>query len=244
MNKTTIKGMKDHARAEYPKEACGLVVVVSGEERYVPCRNAAENPRENFVINRDDQAAAYDMGQVVAVFHSHPDGIDGPSDADRVSCGRENLPWFICRTFKPDDSDKAKAGKLRVLMPEKFVPELLGRPFVHGVLDCYSLVRDWYAVEMSIQLPDFQREDEWWNKNQNLYMDNFESCGFERAKGELQRGDVILMQMRSPVPNHAAIYLGNDQILHHCHRLLSRRDVYSGYFHEITVVVLRRKGAQ
>ncbi|WP_043946890.1 NlpC/P60 family protein, partial [Ralstonia solanacearum] len=41
-------------------------------------------------------------------------------------------------------------------------------------------------------------------------------------------GDVILMQVRAPVPNHAAVYLGGVQMLHHLHGRLSSRDVYGG----------------
>ena len=37
-------------------------------------------------------------------------------------------------------------------------------------------------------------------------------------------GDVVLMSINSPVLNHAAIYVGNDMILHHLHGRLSRRE--------------------
>mgnify|MGYP003704446663 CR=1 FL=1 len=78
---------------------------------------------------------------------------------------------------------------------------------------------------------------------QNLYLDNFGSAGFE-ALGSVQSedmevGDVLLMQVASPVPNHAAIYLGDGLILHHLQGRLSSRDVYGGYWQKITTHTLR-----
>ena len=117
---------------------------------------------------------------------------------------------------------------------------LLGRMFFHRVLDCYTLVRDYYQRERGIELLDFEREDDWWHKGQDLYMQGFERAGFAPlARGEaLQPGDVILMQVRSPVANHAGVYLGHTGLqeqpglhpvphamLHHLYGRLSERVV-------------------
>ena len=55
--------------------------------------------------------------------------------------------------------------------------------------------------------------------------------------------DIILMNIESPVPNHAAIYLGENVILHHVTNRLSSRDVYKwgGYYHKMTAKVLRHE---
>jgi cell wall-associated NlpC family hydrolase len=126
-------------------------------------------------------------------------------------------------------------------MPEGYTAPLLGRMWCHGVLDCYSLIRDWYRLERGIVLPDFTRSDEWWLKNQNLYVDNFRAAGFTRIVDEdaLQPGDVLLMQIMAPVPNHGAVYLGDGIILHHLHGRLSCREVWGGYYKKHTTHILR-----
>lgn len=231
MNKETLAAVRSHAAAEYPRECCGLVVVAKGKERYVSCRNAAQG-EEHFILPGEDYAAAEDVGEVVAVVHSHPDVPAAPSEADLVGCEASGLPWHIL-SWPSDD--------LRTIEPKGYEAPLVGRQFSHGVLDCYTLVRDWYRRERGIELPDFPRRDDWWNHGDDLYMRHYAEAGFVAVSQDRpeQVGDVILMQLRAPVPNHAAIYLGNGLILQHLHGRLSSRDVYGGYWQEITRCVLR-----
>ena len=132
-----------------------------------------------------------------------------------------------------------EGGEIVSLEPSGFVAPLVGRPFSHGVLDCYALIRDWYKQERGIELPDFERRDEWWLHGQDLYMQNFAAAGFAPITGPMQVGDVVLMQIRSPVANHAGVYIGNGHIMHHVARRMSSRDVYDGYWQENTRMVVR-----
>lgn len=54
------------------------------------------------------------------------------------------------------------------------------------------------------------------------------------------------MQVRSKngVPNHAAVYLGDGLMLHHMYGRLSSRDVYGGYWREVTRLVVRFSGGK
>ncbi|MBW9312810.1 hypothetical protein FA041_11685 [Escherichia coli] len=76
-------------------------------------------------------------------------------------------------------------------------------------------------------MPDFHREDDWWRHGQNLYLDNLEATGlYQVPLSAAQPGDVLLCCFGSSVPNHAAIYCGDSELLHHIPEQLSKREVH------------------
>lgn len=221
---------EDAGRAAYPGEACGLVAVVRGRERFMPCRNVATEPGEHFSIHPEDWAAAEDAGEVVAVVHSHPGQGPDPSDMDRAGCEASGLPWHIvgvpCLLW-------------RTIAPEGYRAPLVGREFAWRVQDCYSLIRDWFAEDRGVTLPDFPRARGDFERGVDHYGEHFAEAGFVEVHDEPRRGDVLLFRLAAKVPDHGAIYLGDDTILHHMEGRLSTRDTWGGVFRERTVKVLR-----
>lgn len=247
MKPKTIEAIKAHALLEYPKEACGLIIVFKGREKYITCENRAENKEQHCVVSAEDFANAEDKGEVVAFVHSHPNANAMPSDADRVLCEGSQLTWVIVSVTKDVADGIPVISGINQIQPEGYLAPLVGRSFTHGVLDCYSLVRDYYKQELSIDLPDFERKDGWWNDGKsNLYLDNFQKAGGVKLAADalLKKGDIILMEVQTAngVPEHAAVYLGEGGLmLHHLYGRLSSRDVYGGYWKDITRAVVRHK---
>jgi len=229
LSPSMIKKILAHAQAELPREACGLLINKHGRDAYVPCRNIATN-NEQFIIDPADYAAAEDLGDILMVIHSHPTTPAQPSQADLVGIEKSGLPWLI---INPHTSAWG------VFNPVGYAAPLVGREFSHGVLDCLTLIQDYYA-SIGIQLPTAQRDDEWWLKGQNLYLDLYEEWGFSIVE-EPKSHDVVLIQMSSPVPNHGAIYLGDNIILHHVSKRLSCREVFGGYWQRHATHYLRHK---
>jgi cell wall-associated NlpC family hydrolase len=58
---------------------------------------------------------------------------------------------------------------------------------------------------------------------------------------ELQYGDLLFMHLEANLPNHAAIYVGEQQILQHIQGRLSSRDVLGGYYVKNTAMVARHE---
>ncbi|KVN92532.1 C40 family peptidase [Burkholderia ubonensis] len=247
MDERIRQAIAAHALAEYPRECCGLVVVVDGVEKYVPCRNAAATPSEHFVMSPSDYAAAEDLGEIVDVVHSHPGAPARPSMADKAMCEQSGIARWVIVSLGVQADGSVAVDDWCEFGPSGYVAPLVGREFAHGSLDCYSLIRDWYRIERSIELPDFERPDGWWDDGRsNLYLDNFSSAGFVDVgqDAELQPGDVLLMQIRSKngVPNHAGVYLGDGVLLHHMYGRLSGRTVWGGMWAHSLRTTLRYKG--
>jgi [CysO sulfur-carrier protein]-S-L-cysteine hydrolase len=87
----------EHAEAERPNEACGLIVLREGvAERYVRGTNAAESPYR-FELQADpDVWFLEDEGYELAVFHSHLSSPPRPSRTDVENIGLwEGRPYVI-----------------------------------------------------------------------------------------------------------------------------------------------------
>jgi proteasome lid subunit RPN8/RPN11 len=78
----------EHALAERPNEACGLVAFRDGvAERYIPGRNRSASPYR-FELEVDPEAwFLEDEGYELAVFHSHPSSPPRPSRTDVENLG-------------------------------------------------------------------------------------------------------------------------------------------------------------
>ena len=87
----------EHARAEEPNEACGLVLLKGGTaERYLPARNAAASPYRFELDTEPENWFLEDEGFELAVFHSHISSPPRPSRTDVENIGLwEGRPYLI-----------------------------------------------------------------------------------------------------------------------------------------------------
>lgn len=229
-NSQLIEHIREIATAAYPNEACGVVVSVEGVPIAVECRNIHEKPRDFFAIDPLDYSRAGDRGEIVAIWHSHPSGLCEATDVDRVSCETWELPWLIV-PLRRDQNGEMVFGNPVYIEPCGFEMPYLQRPYVYGVFDCYTLIRDFYKREFGVALPNKFVEYGWWKRGENHFVEDFPSAGFvQLIDQEPKRGDLFLMQCEPGNPGHFAVYLGDDTIMHHCEKRLSRRDVYGGSY--------------
>ncbi|MCL2874783.1 MAG: C40 family peptidase [Betaproteobacteria bacterium] len=228
---------------QYPSEACGLVVRVGKKSVPVACKNVAENPQAHFVMDVVDYAKVSDMGEVVGVWHTHVEIPPTPSVADKRGCENSEMPWYIVSVSKAGDG--FAFSDMEILEPSGFELDYLERPYAFGVLDCWSLVRDYYRREYGIRLGDYPRIERFWAKGHNFFgnPEHWKNEGFKQLIGgeEPQAGDLLFFQTSGDIPNHVAVYIYDDTILHHPHGRLSRRDIYGGYWQKHAIIHLRHE---
>jgi proteasome lid subunit RPN8/RPN11 len=103
-----------HARAEAPRECCGLLVGLGDRiDHAVPTRNIAArptryeiDPTEHFPVIREARAAGLD---VLGAYHSHPTGPPVPSATDLAEAQTEFL-YVIAAPAAPGDRAGDRAG--------------------------------------------------------------------------------------------------------------------------------------
>jgi proteasome lid subunit RPN8/RPN11 len=91
------RALEEHARAEAPNEACGLILLRDGvAERYVPGRNLAASPYRFELEVGPETWFLEDEGYELAVFHSHLSAPARPSKTDVENIGLwEGRPYVI-----------------------------------------------------------------------------------------------------------------------------------------------------
>lgn len=244
MGNDLLQVIQEEGVRQYPNEACGVVVRVGKKSVAIPCKNAADNPQTHFVMDVADYCAAADQGEIVGIWHTHPEASSQPSDADRVGCENSEVPWYIVGISKAADS--FYFDEMAVVEPSGFEMPYLERPYAFGVLDCWSLVRDYYRREFGIQLGNYPRIERFWAKGHNFFgsPENWEKEGLVLLTNdeEPRNGDLFFIQTdRFDAPNHVGIYVGNEMMLHHAHGRLSRHDIYGGYWQKHTTHHLRHR---
>jgi proteasome lid subunit RPN8/RPN11 len=175
--------------------------------------------------NRDDVApdhrASLELADVqrlqaapgAILVHSHPGGPQCPSARDLATQAAWSIPFVVLPVSAAGPLGPAFGWGHAQDMP------LIGRPFRHGLWDCYSLIRDFQARDMGVQVADYPRDWQWWSQRPppDMYRAHFQAEHFVDIPlaEATRRGDVILYALKAPVPNHGAIVLEPDLILHH-----------------------------
>jgi len=225
-----IAEITHHAAHVFPEECCGLVIDNGGVLQYIECENKSHQPENSFLI--DPLVYARCANNVKFIVHSHPNRSPQPSEADKASSERAGIPFLIMSYPTCEVSNYYPTG---------YKTPLEGRQFVYSVMDCFTLVKDYYSQVLNIEIPDRQRKPYgWWNESgaESYIMSDYEKWGFKKVDF-LKSGDLIIMQLQGHAPNHAAVYLGDGIILHQTLNTVSRREQYGNYWRKNTVCYLR-----
>tara|TARA_R100000234_G_scaffold98424_1_gene66914 strand:- start:1908 stop:2609 length:702 start_codon:yes stop_codon:yes gene_type:complete len=216
-----------HAKEQDPKESVGVLIVIKGKEQYYPCNNLSTYSQQCFILDPEDYVKADALGEITAIVHSHPVTPPSPSQADKVSCEQSGLKWHIVNP---------KTETWGYCEPTGYKPPLIGRQWVWGVTDCWSLVRDYYRENKNIILRDWERPT-----TPEEFIENpmFEKCAADtgfielNAEDKLQNGDLLFMSILANGLNHVAVFIDGD-VLHHLADRLSTKEPYNQWLLKCT----------
>lgn len=232
-----LAAIQAHAMVDPTREACGIVT----EAGYEPHPNVHPTPATHFRMS-EEVARRIAAGEVKAVVHSHTeDGLPYPSMEDQRQAIDMAIPWGLCviRHGIPQRPFFWGEGVPRPpLMPRNF---RWGPSADDGGGDCFALVRDWYLQERGLDLPDVPRDETWDEHMAHAYTEGWKREGFRPVAFEaVQPGDALLMAVAGPAsrPNHAAIYLGDDMILHVLRNRMAER-APMGFWRSNIIMALR-----
>lgn len=200
----------DLAAKCYPNEAVAYIV----DDQIFPVENVSTKDKtKNFAVSVLDRFNA-NGGVISGFLHSHTtnslEGADWPSHTDMTGWLADDTRWGISTTDGVDTSEP-------VWLDDKVTAPLVGRVFIHGIWDCYAIIRDWYRLERGITLKNYARSPEWHIRGEDLYVRNFADAGFsEIGAKDVLPGDVALMTLNSRgVICHAGIVADDNHLLHH-----------------------------
>lgn len=210
--------------AASPLEICGFFYRDhEGQARLHECRNVAAEPATEFEIANDDYIAALNLGTILGIYHSHPARGQGPtsfSEADLECAEEQALPFYLY---------DAEGREWHEFLPSTYKVDLIARPFCLGFDDCYSLVRNHFRQRHRLYLSDYDRDESFLHEEQGVIMASFRREGFVLGSLEtLQPEDILMFRTDKALPQHFAVFKGQQMMLHHPQNALSREEQLSG----------------
>jgi proteasome lid subunit RPN8/RPN11 len=211
--------IKEHALKENPEECCGLLVLNRKNILEVfPCRNAAQDKENEFVVCQMDYLKASMNGKVAGIYHSHCIQDNSFSELDKQISSNLKLKNIVY-ILKRDSFEEYS--------PENYYNKYINKNFVINQSDCLSIVENYYNEEFGIKIFHYERGVDWDknyadfvknkltefcdSENFDKFFENFIKIeGIENAK----KHDIIVFKYLDNYPSHFGIYLEQGYILH------------------------------
>lgn len=120
---------------------------------------------------------------------------------------------------------------------------LLGKRFAWGTSDCLSLFRDFYIDNFGITITNYARPTNWSSDKLDLMRLCYEREGFEMLTNlklrDIRPADVLCLSIGEHNPNHFAIAVEEDQLLHHLYGRTSVCDTLTPMWFDKAAFILR-----
>lgn len=233
--------IKNESIKKYPQEICGFIYVDKNSYKFdiYSCRNVANNKTNNFLISPQEYLACSSLGKITSCYHSHSNDNLDFSEMDKENSNKYNIHYILYNV---------KHNQFKFYSPNSEKNTYIGRPFMLGQSDCFTLMQEYALKEekIIINFPKINSYPRSLKDIRDLYENNFIQQGFLKLDKDtpLKKSDGLMMLFPSvseAYPTHAAVYLGNGLILHQPYNSFSCVNLYDGFYKKHTSYVLRHR---
>lgn len=246
LNKKVRTSIKEQSLKEAPFECCGLIVKNERNKPTVfPCENVSNDKEDNYRISAEDYLSASELGDVEAVYHSHPkeSHCDNFTPLDLVNEGH-GLEVILYLLHK---------NKFLLSSSNNYLNKYLERDYVAGITDCYTLLTDFYKDELDIHVKhydytvfDFFNEENWKSEKESPFDAYFKDEGFEEVEYEdIKMYDVLLFKnVNKFAPTfscHMAMYVGSQTMMHQPFNRVSELSPFTSRHLRFVTKIIRHK---
>lgn len=208
--KTTLEKIERDVLVRFPMEACGLILK---DFSVIPMENHSETPEKSFVIPLTEYCKHIE--NLHGVYHSHTKSkftfhICTPSLADAEQQKALNLPFYIAGF---DGSYYTQPVKMPADPNNKYT----GRPYIYGLSDCATLMRDYYlykfGVNITLDIKHSLSPKSAWQDTIKFFLLTNNFVQLRRSKETNKHGDILLTSVGGGIDNHGMLFLENGLIL-------------------------------
>lgn len=192
------------SRGQPDRESCGFVLA-DGTVREV--QNAAEDPSVAFLIPHAITAEVEAQGGYRGIWHSHLASPEfSPQDQATIVATGDRWAVYDIASDRFVEADPTEAAPF------------VGRPFVYGLYDCYSLASDYCQSIGRTGLPPWPRGayGEWMAEDFRPFDEELPKYGelIDKDAPRLE-GDVLMVSVLGHHSDHVGVWLGRNRWLHH-----------------------------
>jgi proteasome lid subunit RPN8/RPN11 len=211
-----------HSRRNSEAETCGLFLYKENYSDYEfrSLENEFQFDPHFFSIKNKDFYPHLFSNNIICLFHSHPHCSEHLSDLDIEVSRSLGLPSLVY---------SLQTKEFNLYYPESYKPRpLIGRVFIPFFQDCVIFVKDYYKLELGIDLCAFISC--WARKKHNpnkALLSVINEHFNEVNNSTLLKGDLLVFHPQDTRLFHLAVYHENHKIFHHPLSGLPRKELFT-----------------
>lgn len=221
-NNLILSAFKDSLRSP-DRETCGIFAwndQYHFDPKFIPLNNFNSYDPYSFLVNDSIFYKLYLNKKIISLYHSHINCGPELSLLDREVSSTLALPSFVFST---------QTKESHLFYPTTYhPPDLENRLFVPYFQDCITFVKDFFKIELGIDLcesiTNWSRKKQ--NSNESL-IKIIESHFYEVNILSVQNNDLLVFYPTVSDLYHVGVYFKDGYLLHHPFEALPRKELFT-----------------